>query len=263
MGFENFDMTENTVDTSATNNEQMQDLAKSEAPRQGMEQADEPKLGAGQVPDFYNYNLMGPDLMPKFRFTTDKAEAEAAAQADRSDPFNLPPRVIYVEVPDDAAEQEKKPAQEYTPFLNESYELNKIILPSETTPASGEYVGPSIEALDRQLENDTKNLTKAQLQLEEAIERGTGVMSAMNYVENAQKVLDARMKLYNEAIAFRAPDAPAVGSKTDAGQVSFGSVSHAEWRLKTAYEHESPAEVAAAKRYLAQEKAKEEAKKMK
>ena len=108
-----------------------------------------------------------------------------------------------------------------------------------------------------------KNLESAQERLEQAIERGTGVMSAMSNVENAQNILDTRMKLYQEAIASRSSEAPvAASAETTPDQPTLGSVSHAEWRLETAYKHGSQAEINAAKRYMAQELAKEERKKM-
>lgn len=58
---------------------------------EAVQEAADAKLGAFQNPSFNEMmETMGHDLMPKIRFTTDKAEAEEAAKADRSNPFDLP-----------------------------------------------------------------------------------------------------------------------------------------------------------------------------
>ena len=234
MGYENYDMTPEA--TPETGN-----------------------LGSFQNPIWTD--MVSEDLMPKIRFTTDQAEAQEAAQADRSNPLDLPDAVFYVEPKSDAAED---PASlEDFSFQNDSFGLDVSSLPKETASEGGSYVGPSPEKLSLQLEQDMKNLESAQERLEQAIERGTGVMSAMSNVENAQNILDTRMKLYQEAIASRSSEAPvAASAEATPDHPTLGSVSHAEWRLETAYEHGSQAEINAAKRYMAQELAKEERKKM-
>ena len=137
--------------------------------------------------------------------------------------------------------------------------------------ASGDYVGPSPDAINLQMESDVRDLTFAQEQLAEAIARGTDVMQAMRNVESAQAVLDARMKLYNEAIAFRAPDPP-LSQGVDVGEtepakeaadqeLKLGSVSHAQWELEQAYKNDNKIAIENAKRQLAYEQAKEDAKK--
>ena len=77
MGYENYDMTPEA--TPETGN-----------------------LGSFQNPIWTD--MVSEDLMPKIRFTTDQAEAQEAAQADRSNPFDLPDAVFYVEPKSDAAE---------------------------------------------------------------------------------------------------------------------------------------------------------------
>ena len=266
MSFENYDVT-----TDAT-----PDLENGE------------KLSAFQNPIYVE--MAEHDLMPKIRFTTDKAEAEEAAAADRSNPFDLPDSVFYVgpgketaesaeetvpsdEATDASAEKaavsvEKTPSSfERGSFQNESFGIDVSTFTHDTAEAGSEYVGPSPDAISIQMESDVRDLTFAQEQLAEAIARGTGVMQAMRNVESAQAVLDARMKLYNEAIAFRAPEAPTAASSDaqasgSAGEEKkLGSVSHAEWELETAYKNDNKIAIENAKKNLAHEKAKEEAKK--
>ena len=128
---------------------------------------------------------------------------------------------------------------------------------------SGEYVGPSPDVINMKMDEDVKRLTLAQERLAEAIARGTGVISAMQNLESAQRILDSRMKLYNEAIKFRPPEA-SVAAKAETAENSeamLGSVSHAQWKLEQAYKNDNKIAIENAKRELAHEKAKEEAKK--
>ena len=172
------------------------------------------KLPSFQTPSYLQ--AMGHNLMPKIRFTTDKAEADAAVRADRSDPLHLPDAVFYVggdtasdtkETPD--GKKPSVPAFEGRPFQNGSFGIDVSTFVKDTGAvsggASGDYVGPSPESINLKIDSDVMHLTIAQENLALAIERGSGVMSAMRMVESAQAVLDADMRLYNEAIKFRAP----------------------------------------------------------
>lgn len=213
------------------------------------------KLGAFQNPVWTE----SADLMPKIRFTTDQAEAEEAAQADRSNPFDLPDSVFYVE-PKETAGDQNEAAPEGTSFQNESFGIDVSTFTRDTGgSASGDYVGPSPDAISLELESDVRDLTFAQEQLAVAIAKGTGVMQAMRNVESAQAVVDARMKLYNEAVAFRAPDPPKAPAGNAGEDAKLGSVSHATWELEKAYESGNSIAIDNAKRNLAHEKAKEEA----
>lgn len=241
-------------------------------PEEVSENADS-KLDSFQNPSFME--MMGHDLIPKIRFTTDEAEAEDAAKADRSNPFDLPDAVFHVESKSDTngSEGEARAVRDEA-FQNESFDIDVSTFTHDAAggEASGEYVGPSPDMINLQMESDVRALTFAQEQLAEAIARGTGVMQAMHNVESAQAVLDARMKLYNEAIAFRAPD-PSVAVTSDShdggeagaskekadGEIKLGSVSHAQWELERAYNSGNKIAIENAKRNLAHEKAKEEA----
>ena len=210
-------------------------------------------------------DMAGENLMPKIRFTTDKAEAEEAAKADRSNPFDLPDTVVYVEPKDTTGEERSEAEFRGGSFLNPSFgiEITPLDMKAAEAEAGSEYSGPSADSISLKLENDAKDLAFAQEQLAIAIERGTGVMQAMRNVESAQAVLDAHMKLYNEAIKFRPPEVP-VAAKADTaktGEAKLGSVSHAQWKLEQAYKNDNKIAIENAKRELAHEKAKEEAKK--
>ncbi len=218
-------------------------------------------------------DMAGEDLMPKIRFTTDKAEAEEAAKADHSNPFDLPDTVVYVEPKESAAKEQAVP---FVPFYQDysflpGFELG-YVTPAQVeaaegpAEASGEYVGPSLDVINMKMEEDVKRLTRAQERLAEAIARGTGVISAMQNVESAQRILDSRMKLYNEAIKFRPPEAPVeakaeTAEADETGEPMLGSVSHAQWKLEQAYKNGNKIAIEHAKQELAREKAKEEAKK--
>lgn len=221
--------------------------------------AEEMKLSAFQNPSFTE--MAEHDLMPKIRFTTDAQEAVEAARTDRSDPFHLPDSVFHVEPSGDTAGE--KPAFTPSSFQNDSFGIDASKFTKDTAGAegAGDYVGPTPDALNLKIENDVKDLTFAQEQLAIAIERGTGVMQAMRNVESAQTVLNAHMKLYNEAIKFRPPEVPAAAKAAETGEAKLGSVSHAQWELEQAYKSGNKTAIENAKRDLAHEKAKEEAKK--
>ena len=72
------------------------------------------------------------------------------------------------------------------------------------------------------------------------------------------------MKLYSEATAFHAQEVSTVAEtgEDEIGETAVGNVSHAEWRLEKAYESGSQADINSAKKYMAQEMAKEEKKNM-
>ena len=208
------------------------------------------------------------DLMPKIRFTTDQAEAQEAAEADRSNPFDLPDAVFYVEPKENTTGESPETGATRSSFQNDSFEVDVYVFQKETAGETGEYVGPSPDMLNLRIENDVKDLTFAQEQLALAIERGTGVMQAMENVESAQNVLDAHMKLYNEAIAFRPVEVPDPDGETvtaeditasDDSKTKLGSVSHAQWELEQAYKNDNKIAIENAKRDLAHEKAKEAA----
>lgn len=225
------------------------------------DQAGETKLSGFQNDRFLD-NPMNHDLMPKIRFTTDAAEAEEAAGADRSDPFHLPDSVFYVE-PKEGAEEapEKKPA--FLPgFQNDAFDIK--VLPKEAgdcaVSASGDYAGPSSASLDIKIEQATQRLTFAQEQLERAIATGTGVIAAMNAAETAQKLLDSYVEQHGVAVMAEAKQAANMVGAKSGGDVSFGSVSHAQWELEQAYESGNSIRIHNAEKNLAHEKAKEAAK---
>ena len=125
-------------------------------------------------------DMAGENLMPKIRFTTDKAEAEEAAKADRSNPFDLPDTVVYVEPKDTTGEERSEAEFKGGSFLNPSFgiEITPLDMEAAEAEAGSEYSGPSADSISLKLENDAKDLAFAQEQLAIAIERGTGVMRA-------------------------------------------------------------------------------------
>lgn len=226
------------------------------------EQANEAKLSGFQNPSFLN-NPMNRDLMPKIRFTTDRAEAEEAAKADRSDPFHLPDSVFYVE-PKEQGEGQKQKQQEFLPgFQNDTLDIH--VAPTASSDAaptvSGDtYVGPSSAALDIKIEQATRDLTFAQEQLELAIINGSGVITAMDRVDTAQKLLDSYVQQHGVAVMAEAKQAANLAGTKNGNNVSFGSVSHAQWELEKAYESGNSIRIHNAEKELAHEKAKEAAK---
>lgn len=168
----------------------------------------DPKLAGFQGPAFSEMlEIMEKDLTPKIRFTTDAAEAAEAAEADQSDPFDLPDAVFYVEATETAPEE--KPAKPFpggSSFQNSSFvNVSEVILEAAREEPSGTYVGPSIESIDLKVEAATRDLTFAQEQLARALATGTGILAAQRNVESAQAVLDAALRLHEEAVKFRAP----------------------------------------------------------
>ncbi len=171
-----------------------------------IESTGEEMLSAFQNPSFLD--MAGHDLMPKIRFTTDAAEA---SPAERSGPLEQAEAVFYVEPKGDAVKPGSGAGEIRPSFQNESFGIDTSTFTHDTGAPSGDYVGPTPDALNLKIENDVKDLTFAEEQLALAIERGTGVMQAMRNVESARAVLDAHMDLYNEAIKFRPPSAGAAG----------------------------------------------------
>lgn len=168
-----------------------------------------------------------------------------------------------------AADAPERPAEKtgFVPdgsFQNELYvdaaEVVRQVREMSPGP-SGEYVGPSPDAINLKIEEDVKHLTYCQEQLDWAIAHDTGVMSAMRNVESAKAVLDAHMNLYNEAIKFRAPKGQETAAQT-AGMAgtALGSVSHAKWELERAYEKGNKIAIQNAKRDLARELAEQDIK---
>jgi len=223
-----------------------------------VEAAGEEMLSAFQKPSFTD--MMEHDLMPKIRFVTDAPEAP---EAERSGPLEQTEFVFHVEPRGDAAEPRGDGAEMPRSFQKESFGIDTSTFTHDAGAPSGDYVGPTPDALNLKIENDVKDLTFAEEQLALAIERGTGVMQAMRNVESARAVLDAHMDLYKEAIQFRPPSAgPAPAEAAEEGGAKLGvSVSHAKWELEKAYERGSQADIDKAKRHMAEAKAEEEAKK--
>jgi len=224
------------------------------------EAAGEEMLSAFQKPGFTD--MMEHDLMPKIRFVTDTPETP---KAERSGPLEQTEFVFHVEPRGDAAEPRGGAAETPHAFQRESFGIDTSAFTHDADAPSGDYVGPTPDAISLRLENDVKDLTFAEEQLALAIERGTGVMQAMENVESARAVRDAHMKLYEEAIKFRAPSADTVPAPREAGEdgdAKLGvSVSHAKWELEKAYERGSKADIDKARRHMAEAKAEEEAKK--
>ena len=167
--------------------------------------------------------------MPRIRFTANPEEAEAAKHADRSDPLHLPDAVFYVgpkdtgdaeagDVPgsDEAADVPKLTRDDsgdvdfakIPKFQNDTFVDNRSVAAlaseeirrqAESGGDQGQYAGPSLEAINFKLDEATKSLTRAQINLAEAIERGSGVLSAQSMVESTQKVVDALLRQHEEA----------------------------------------------------------------
>lgn len=183
---------------------------------------------------FSAMEAMHTDLMPKIRFTTNPEEAEAAKHADRRDPLDLPDAVFYVGPKDtDGAEgtdgvtgtDEAADVPKFTrdgsddvdfakisKFQNDTFvdgrsvaalASEEIRRQAESGGDQGQYAGPSLEAINFKLDEATKSLTRAQINLADAISRGSGVLSAQSMVESAQKVVDALLRQHEEAVKFR------------------------------------------------------------
>lgn len=131
----------------------------------------------------------------------------------------------------------------------------------QAVPQVSEYVGPSSQVLEMEVEQARKDVESAEARLETAIENGAGVISAMQVVESARRLLDTRIKQYNLAVAAENGVATMSGKQEGNGQ-GLGSVSHAQWELEQAIESGNSIAIENRKRDLAHEIAKEEAKKM-
>lgn len=156
------------------------------------------------------YESMNHNLMPKIRFTTDPEEAAEAARADRSNPLNLPDSVFYVKPLNDSSKEEQSdPLPKSSGFQNPSFGIhvdNSDFVSDVSSDMSGNYVGPSLESINRRIDSAKKQLAFAQEQLDRAMTENTGVLSATHLVESAQAQLDAVIRLYEEALKFNAPD---------------------------------------------------------
>lgn len=260
-----------------------------------LEATEETKLSAFQNELFIN-NPKDTDLMPKIRFTTDADEAAEAANADRSNPFDLPDSVFYVEPKEGAKDEPKTEQASETSFQNDVIDVNVsdskfqnepldiVVTPQEIEALEQEakdaanqsaerYVGPSSTALDIKIESAVRSLTLAQERLNEAIASGNGVMTAMHAVDSAQKLVDTYTQMYNTAVNAEARQAAGLmGSASDMQsgvsgdantQVKFGSlaVDRAQFELENAYNSGNKIRIQNAERHLAHEKAKEAAKK--
>ena len=209
--------------------------------------------------------------------------AEAAEQAAENiklsafqnpiyrEPVNLMPKIDYTDYITDRTETKETADFPKGVFQNPSFEIDVSTFSHDQTETSPESILLKIDS-------DMASLLNAQIQLNHAIDRGTGVMTAMHVVESAQAVLDADRKLYNELISAEKagagtgtkdgnaqnPDSGANGGQqgADIGEKKLGSVSHAQWELERAYKSGSQVAIQNAKRHLAEEKAKEDAKKM-
>lgn len=147
-------------------------------------------------------------------------------------------------------------------FLNEPLDITVDPMEQTDSPdVSGEYYGLSSAALDIKIEKATHDLAFAKEQLDRAIERGGGVMTAMSLVESAQKLLDTYVEQQGKAAMAEAADT----MSAKAGNVEeprLGSVSHAEWELEQAYKSGNSIRIHNAEQKLAHEKAKEKSKQM-
>ena len=201
-------------------------------------------LGSIQAPSFADMEKLQEDLMPKIHFTGEGQEtgetADLPVQGFQNERYN-----VQVEG-----------------FQNQRYNVDMTdFVPSqenagEAGEAAGEGTASGLEVAAGRIRRDQEHLNFAQQQLDQAIERGTGVMTAMSALESAKAVLEADQKLYNQLQGNgEASEAPVAGK--------LGSVSHKEWELERAIAHGNQIEIHNAKNHLAEEIAKEEAKKMK
>lgn len=222
------------------------------------------------------------NILPELRHITDAKEAEAGEAPVRRDfsGFSKFQNDIFVDPRDtnilsefrytaeasetgaDAAEAPVRRDFSGFKFQNDSFGIKVDDFEKYVPESSGDYCGPSTDALDIKIENAVKDLTFAQEQLARALATGTGVITAMSAVESAQKLLDSYEKQYAQAVAGEARQAAEnVSAKSDeAGEVKLGSVSHATWELEQAYKSGNSIRIHNAERNLAHEKAKEAAK---
>lgn len=193
----------------------LEDIEKTETPEDAMKET----LGMGF--SFADMEARNADLMPKIRFTTDPEEAEESCvfyvgpkdtdggentggvpEADES--AGIPRFTRDADGPADMTGISR--------FQNDVFVDTESVIAlareeerrqAESGGDQGKYVGPSLESIDFKLEEATKSLTRAQIDLQAAIERGSGVMSAQSVVESARKVVDALLRQHEEAVRFR------------------------------------------------------------
>lgn len=174
--------------------------------------ASEQSVGSRDLTFMQMYESMNQNLMPKIRFTTDPEEAAEAARADRSNPLNLPDSVFYVKPSNDSPKEEQYDTlPKFSSFQNPSFgiQVDKsdfVIDAVSDTSDNHNYVGPSLESINRRIDSAKKDLEFAQEQLNRAIANNTGVLSATHLVESAQAQLDSVMRLYEEALKFNTPN---------------------------------------------------------
>lgn len=197
---------------------ELEDMENTEMPEDAMKEV----LGMGF--SFADLEARNADLMPKIRFTTDPEEAEAAKNADRSDPLRLPDTVIYVGPKDadgeseagDTGDASERPIPRLTrdsddydfsqPLSKDTYamimKLAELAKDNEPEPSGDKdvYAGPSVRELDYKIEEATKTLTRAEANLEETIARGGNILSAQSLVDNARDVLSQLLSMHREAI---------------------------------------------------------------
>ncbi len=128
---------------------------------------------------------------------------------------------------------------------------------------AGEYIGPSSKSLEWKIEQQENSVKRAKERLEQAIKNNSGVLTAMNVVDSEQRVLETMKKQYNTALEAESGIGvrEEVFGDAEGEEKRLGSVSHAQWELETAYRQDNKVAIENAKRHLAHEKAKEEAKK--
>lgn len=135
------------------------------------------------------------------------------------------------------------------------------ILPLTDSENNSAYCGPSLQKLEYEVEQATKDLEWAEKNLQTAMDNGAGVLTAMSLVDSRRDFLDLRLKQYNEAVNATQQDAMSLGARqTD--DVKLGSVCHKQWELEQAIESGNPIAIEHRQRDLANEIAKEEAKKL-
>ena len=179
------------------------------------------------------FNPSRPVGMPRIRFTHDKAEAEAAAQADRSDIFHLPDAVVYVEPKEGREGSGKRPIESFAydvenreGFQNVDYfnyedkiteirsqleqeEYNNMVqqaireagMEAQSDAGRDMPAGWTPEYLEYRIETAKKALAHAQEQLDYAVEHNMNVMLCMQTVEAAQSVLDRYTEWYGKMLS--------------------------------------------------------------
>ena len=138
------------------------------------------------------------------------------------------------------------------------------ILPLTDSENNSAYCGPSLQKLEYEVEQATKDLEWAEKNLQTAMDNGAGVLTAMSLVDSRRDFLDLRLKQYSEAVNATAQDAVPLGTKStsETDGIKLGSVCHKQWELEQAIESGNPIAIEHRQRDLANEIAKEEAKKL-